>query len=66
MNVELLTPAGERLLRKEDVTPWQDHPRPQMRRENWLNLNGMWEFAVSEKEVLSAWSRSASSTRLVA
>ena len=50
MNVELLTPAGERLVRKEDVTPWQDHPRPQMRRENWLNLNGMWEFAISEKE----------------
>ena len=50
MNVELLTPEGERLLAQKSLTPWQDHPNPQMRREKWLNLNGMWDFAVSHDE----------------
>ena len=50
MSVDMLTPAGERLLSRGNVTPWQDHPRPQMRRENWLNLNGMWDFAASWEE----------------
>ena len=39
---ELTTLPGENL--KE--TPWQVYPRPQMRRDSWLNLNGQWEFAV--------------------
>ena len=33
----------------ESVTPgnaWQEYPRPQMRRENWMNLNGLWEYSV--------------------
>jgi len=50
MSVDLQTPAGERLLTRPDLIPWQDHPRPQMRRDRWLNLNGMWDFAVSPKE----------------
>ncbi len=25
--------------------PRNEYPRPQMRRENWINLNGIWEFA---------------------
>lgn len=25
-----------------------EHPKPQMRRENWLNLNGKWYFAVDD------------------
>ena len=39
---ELVTKAGENLT----GTPWNIYPRPQMKRENWLNLNGAWEFAV--------------------
>ncbi len=27
--------------------PWQSYPRPQMRRESYVNLNGKWEFRVS-------------------
>ena len=50
MGIELITPAGERLLSQQASIPWQDHPKPQMRRENWLNLNGMWEFAASREE----------------
>lgn len=31
------------------VTPanvWQQYPRPQMERPQWLNLNGLWEYAI--------------------
>jgi len=36
----------------ESVTPqnaWEEYPRPQLQRENWLNLNGIWDFTVSSK-----------------
>ncbi|MBO4413596.1 MAG: hypothetical protein J5830_02705 [Clostridia bacterium] len=26
------------------MIPRQEHPKPQFRRDNWLNLNGVWEF----------------------
>ena len=35
----------------EKVTPenaWRDYPRPQMVRENWTNLNGLWDYAVTD------------------
>lgn len=28
---------------------WQEYPRPQLRRENWTNLNGHWDYAISGK-----------------
>ena len=34
----------------EKVTPenaWRGYPRPQMVRENWVNLNGEWDYAVT-------------------
>ncbi|KZL86301.1 glycosyl hydrolase family 2 [Colletotrichum incanum] len=27
--------------------PWPEHPRPQLRRENWLNLNGIWTYRAA-------------------
>ena len=24
--------------------PWAEHPRPDMLRENWMTLNGEWQF----------------------
>ncbi len=36
----------------EKVTPenvWQEYPRPAMSRENWTNLNGLWDYAVTPK-----------------
>ena len=29
-------------------TPWDIYPRPQMRRESYVNLNGTWELAVAQ------------------
>lgn len=39
---DLMTTAGENL----KGIPWQVYPRPQMKRKNWLNLNGGWDFSV--------------------
>ncbi|HNS51746.1 MAG TPA: glycoside hydrolase family 2 TIM barrel-domain containing protein [Anaerolineae bacterium] len=33
----------------DDVSPesaWREYPRPQLTRSQWLNLNGLWEYAV--------------------
>ncbi len=43
MRNDLYTTAGEHLT----GTPWDIYPRPQLRRSDWLNLNGNWDFAVS-------------------
>ena len=40
---ELMTTAGENLR----GVAWTKYPRPQMRRESYLNLNGEWDFAVN-------------------
>jgi len=47
-------PAGDKIKTKfaESVTPenvWQEYPRPQMVRENWQNLNGLWQYAVLKR-----------------
>lgn len=44
--VSLTTPWGEK------VTPenaWREYPRPQMKREAWVNLNGLWDYTVQKK-----------------
>ncbi|MEM6364547.1 MAG: sugar-binding domain-containing protein, partial [Planctomycetota bacterium] len=36
----------------QEVTPdnaWQEYPRPQFRRESWVNLNGLWNYAVTDQ-----------------
>ena len=41
----------------KEVSPDKAHreyPRPQMVRSDWLNLNGLWDFAISGKEATSA------------
>ena len=42
---DLFTTAGESLKR----TPWEAYPRPQLRRQEWLCLNGQWGLRVSDK-----------------
>ena len=46
MLVDLLTARGAELLASKE-TPWNVYPRPQMRRRNWINLNGVWDFSVN-------------------
>ena len=43
----MLTRWGE-TLDKNNVLG--EYPRPQMRRENWTNLNGWWEYAFTETQ----------------
>ena len=45
MPIQLTTVQGEKLLRSQE-TPWMIYPRPQMRRESYVNLNGTWEFSA--------------------
>ncbi len=36
-----------------DVTPenvWKEYPRPQMVRTDWLNLNGLWDFEITNRD----------------
>jgi len=47
MPVELMTEQGNALLTSCD-TPWNVYPRPQMKRDSFLNLNGFWEFSAGE------------------
>ena len=40
----LYTTRGEALT----GTPWTVYPRPQMKRDSYINLNGEWEFSVRD------------------
>ena len=40
------TEWGEKLNPKE---VWKEYPRPQLQRQEWLNLNGMWDYAITKK-----------------
>jgi hypothetical protein len=47
---ELITTWGA------ELTPenaWTEYPRPQLRRENWQNLNGPWDYAITPKDASS-------------
>jgi len=51
---KLMTVWGENLQATDPLLP--EHPRPQMVREQWMNLNGIWQFqpATSATEALPA------------
>jgi hypothetical protein len=45
-------PAPAPLMTKwgKQVTPenaWKEYPRPQLARRDWLNLNGLWDYAIT-------------------
>ncbi len=46
MPVNMMTRQGEELLESCE-TPWAAYPRPQLRRDSYLNLNGCWELSVN-------------------
>lgn len=49
-------PVHGRLLTRwaAEITPdnaWRSYPRPQLGRPHWLNLNGLWDYAVTPQEL---------------
>ena len=48
MSTKLMTAQGEALAGK----PWDIYPRPQLKRNNYVNLNGDWDFTVSSASAL--------------
>ena len=46
MPIDLMTVRGQALLESGE-NPWQVYPRPQMKRDCYVNLNGRWDFTVS-------------------
>ena len=50
MGRNLYTARGKAM----DKTPWNCHPRPQMRRDSFLCLNGIWDFTVCAESALPA------------
>ncbi len=42
LNYDLKTISAEEIGNSDKV--WQEYPRPQMVRENWINLNGTWDL----------------------
>ncbi len=46
MPVQLTTLQGEALLHS-NAQPWDVYPRPQMRRNSYVNLNGTWELEAA-------------------
>ena len=61
MSAALTTARGEALLAAlaadPSVRPWNVYPRPRMVRESWINLNGYWDYAVSDFDEPAAWDR---------
>ena len=44
------TPWGEALEQDSKAIPWPEYPRPAMQRDQWVNLNGWWSYAVTDKQ----------------
>ena len=45
--VPLMTKWGK-LITPENA--WKEYPRPQLARPDWLNLNGLWDYAITAKD----------------
>lgn len=48
------SPAGDRIMTRwgKELSPdnvWQSYPRPQLKREQWKNLNGLWKYSVTDQ-----------------
>lgn len=45
---KITTPWSEEV--DASKTPLSEYPRPQMTREAWVNLNGLWDYAIQSKD----------------
>jgi hypothetical protein len=55
MDMNSWTPAGGQIMTRwaheiDPETPLPEYPRPQLVRTDWLNLNGLWSYAVTRGE----------------
>ena len=49
------SPKGDKIKTKwgKNLDPekvWQEYPRPQLERKDWLNLNGAWSYSITQKD----------------
>ena len=49
MGINLFTKFGRSLHSNPEQQPWITYPRPQMRRDHIMDLNGWWDFCVSRE-----------------
>ncbi len=35
----------------DPAKPWPEYPRPDLVRKNWININGIWDYAITPKDV---------------
>ena len=47
---KMLTRWGAKL---EASSVWAEYPRPQLVRKSWLNLNGLWSYAITQKDAVA-------------
>ena len=43
----LMTTWGESV---DPASPWAEYPRPALARDEWMSLNGMWDYAICPKD----------------
>ena len=51
------SPQGDKIKTKwgKNLNPekiWEEYPRPELEREKWMNLNGVWSYSITGKEDL--------------
>ena len=46
LDTERISSKWAKQVNPENV--WQEYPRPQLVREQWLNLNGLWDYSITD------------------